>query len=59
MPNSEDEVNEVDTIEEEIGTKEESLISFWHSGLNEELSRGGQPNVRNVLLLWEEEHESK
>ena len=45
LPKSQDEASKAEMIldEEDIGTLDESPISFWLSGLNEELSRNSQP----------------
>ena len=41
-PNSEDEASIASSIEAEIDSQEESPLSLWLSGPNEELSRDGQ-----------------
>ena len=44
MPNSKDQASELDLLDEvNIGTLEESPVSFWLNGPNEELSRDDQP----------------
>ena len=49
MPDSEDEANEADFLGDvEIGTLEESLISFRLSGLNEGLGRTSQSDDESV-----------
>ena len=52
-PNLEDEASVVGSFEKEIGTKEDSLISFWLSGPIEEPSNHGQlaSNEESIVML--------
>ena len=58
-PNLEDEASVAGSFEKEIGTEEDSLISFWLSGPIEEPSNNGQSASNEELVVMLPKNKSK